>query len=200
MNKIVVFDFDGTLSYEDSLTELFLQEMKGIKFAYRIYYFALKILAKLCIISVKIEKTLMIKLLFNSDVNKFKMACETQAYNFKLNPIFSRIQDYLNNGDRVIILSASSIFFLEKVFERMNVEIVGTTINSNGNKFLSIDCHPFYKEKVICILSMGISLIDEMYYDSKWDECLIPMCKEWHKVNCGAIVYNGKKDRELKFK
>ena len=78
MNKIVVFDFDGTLAdtiplcREDSLTELFLQEMKGIKFVYRIYYFALKVLAKFCIISVKTEKEQMIRFLFNSDVNKFE--------------------------------------------------------------------------------------------------------------------------------
>ena len=180
MNKIVVFDFDGTLSYKDSLTELFLQEMKGIKFVYRIYYFALKVLAKFCIISVKTEKEQMIRFLFNSDVNKF-------------NPIYSRVQDHLKNGDRVIILSASFIFFLAKVFEKKNVEIVGTTLNSDGNKLLGINCHPFHKEKIACILSMGILSIDEMYYDSKWDECLIPMCKEWHKVNNGVIMYNGKK-------
>ena len=193
MNKIVVFDFDGTLSYKDSLTELFLQEMKGIKFVYRIYYFALKVLAKFCIISVKTEKEQMIRFLFNSDVNKFKMACEAQAGSFKFNPIYSRVQDHLKNGDRVIILSASFIFFLAKVFEKKNVEIVGTTLNSDGNKLVGIICHPFHKEKIACILSMGILSIDEMYYDSKWDERLIPMCKEWHEVNNGVIMYNGKK-------
>ena len=194
----MVFDFDGTLSCNDSLTEVFLQEMRGVKYIYRIYYFVLKILARCCAVSVKTEKEQMIKLLFNSDVEKFKIACENQATNFKLNHIFSKVQDCLKSGDRGIILSASSIFFLRKVFERKNVEIMGTTINSDGNKFLGIDCHPFYKEKIDCIRSIGISLIDEMYYDSKWDECLIPMCKVWHKVKNGVIIYNGTRNREVK--
>ena len=68
MSKIVVYDFDGTLSYGDSMEELFNSEMKGIKSLYRCYYYFLKVLSKLKLSTVKSEKEKMIKLLFHSAI------------------------------------------------------------------------------------------------------------------------------------
>ena len=79
MSKIVVYDFDGTLSYGDSMEELFNSEMKGWKSIYRCYYYFLKVLSKLKLGTVQREKEQMIKLLFHSDEKKFKTACERQA-------------------------------------------------------------------------------------------------------------------------
>lgn len=193
MRRTVVFDFDGTLSYKDSLKELFSQEMKRGKSILRLYYYLLKILAKLHITTVKFEKEQMLKLLFHSDVITFAETCRKRAATFKINPVFAKVQEHIDRGDRVIILSASSIYFLETIFAGMNVELVGTTLKINDGKIKGIERHPFYTEKVACIKSMGIQEIDEMYYDSKWDECLIPFCKEWHKILNGSIVYNGNK-------
>jgi HAD superfamily phosphoserine phosphatase-like hydrolase len=192
MGKLVVFDFDGTLSYKDSMKELFKEQMIGYKKFFLLYYFVLKVLAKLKITTVKFEKEQMLKLLFNSNLTKFKIASKNQATSFKLNPIFNKVDNHVKSGDQVIILSASSMYFLEDIFKDLNVKLLGTTIKSDGNFIRGIDRHPFYVEKVKCLQSIGITHVDEMYYDSEWDECLIPMCNEWHKVKDGVIVYNGK--------
>lgn len=191
--RTIVFDFDGTLSYKDSLKELFCEEMMGRKRVFRVYYYMLKVLSKLKLTTVKFEKEQMLKLLFHSDVEAFAATCRRQAKMFRLNPVFARVQEYIDCGDRVIVLSASSMYFLETVFAGMNVELVGTKLSEKNGKIQGIERHPFYKEKVECLKKMGIHEVDEMYYDSKWDECLIPMCREWHKVQDGIIVISGKK-------
>lgn len=185
---IVVFDFDGTLSYKDSMKELFNEQMSGWRKVYRIYYYLLKVLAKLKITSVKFEKEQMLILLFHSDLEEFANSSREQAKRFALNPVFTKVQEHIDRGDRVIILSASSMFFLETVFDGMNVELIGTTFKTSNDRIIGIERHPFYHEKVESLKKLGIKQVDEMYYDSKWDEMLIPMCKVSHKVVNGRII------------
>ena len=102
--------------------------------------------------------------------------------------VFAKIQEHIDNDDRVIVLSASSMYFLETIFEGMKVELVCTTLKVSNGRILAIDRHPFYYEKIKCLKQMGIEQVDEMYYDSKWDEVLIPICKVSHKVENGQIL------------
>ncbi len=186
--RIVVFDFDGTLSYKDSMKELFNEQMSGWRKVYRIYYYLLKVLAKLKITSVKFEKEQMLKLLFHSDLEEFANSSREQAKRFPLNPLFAKVQEHIEKDERVIVLSASSMYFLETIFEGMKVKLVGTTLKTSNGRILGIDRHPFFYEKIKCLKQMGIEQVDEMYYDSKWDEVLIPMCKVSHKVENGQIL------------
>lgn len=188
MRKTVVYDFDGTLAYGDSLESLFNQEMRGWKTIYKLYYYFLKVLSKLKLSTVKREKERMIKLLFHSDEKAFRDACEKQAEGYRLTPIMECLKKDVEAGDRVIVLSASSVYFLEKIFLGMKVEIYGTTFNVKDGKMLGINQHPFYHEKVDTLIENGINVVDEAYFDSKWDECLKPLCKKCHKVKNGVIV------------
>ena len=188
MNKTIVFDFDKTLNYKDSLQELFLQEMSAVKFPLRVYYFLLAVFSKFKIISVRKEKELMIKLLFQSDEAVFAKKCQEQAKHLSLNPVFNKVNKYVEEGDRVIILSASSEYLLKEVFKGVNVEILGTTFCSNNRKIQRINQHPFSNEKYDLLIKHGISNVDEMFYDSHNDECLIPLCKKWNKVKDGVII------------
>lgn len=187
MNTIV-FDFDKTLTYKDSLQELFLQEMHGIKYPLRVYYLFLAILSKFKTITVKKEKELMVKLLFRSDEAVFADKCKRQARHLKLNPIFNKVSEYVEDGDRVIILSASSEYLLKEVFKGINVEIIGTTFSNDKGNIKCIIQHPFGKEKYDLLIKQGITSIDEMFYDSHNDECLIPLCNRWNKVKDGMII------------
>ena len=105
MNKTIVFDFDKTLTYKDSLKELFLQEMTGFRYPLRLIYFFLALLSKSKVITVRKEKEKMISLLFDSDKSIFEEKCRSQAKTIKLNPVFNRVSGYLSDNDRVIILS-----------------------------------------------------------------------------------------------
>ena len=191
MSKIVVYDFDGTLSYGDSMEELFNSQMKGLKSLFRCYYYFLKILSKLKLSTVKKEKEQMIKLLFQSDEQKFRTACELQAQGYKVSPIMNKLKKDVAEGHRVIVLSASSIFFLNYMFKGEDVELMGTTFNCKGGKIQGINQHPFYHEKVDTLAKKGIMVVDETYFDSRWDECLKPMCRKWYKVKNGIIIESG---------
>ena len=191
MKKTIVYDFDGTLSYGDSLEELFDVEMCGSKSVYKIYYYFLKVLSKLKLSTVKREKEIMIKLLFHSDETAFREACVKQAEGYRFSPIMDNLKEDVENGSRVIVLSASSVFFLKTIFAGMNVEIMGTEFNCKDGKIIGIKQHPFWYEKVDTLVEHGIAEVDEAYFDSKWDECLKPLCKQWYKVKQGNIVENG---------
>lgn len=191
MSKIVVYDFDGTLSYGDSMEELFNSEMKGIKSLYRCYYYFLKVLSKLKLSTVKSEKERMVKLLFHSDERAFREACVEQAKSYKFSPIMEMLKNDLSLGNRMIVLSASSEYFLQTIFNGVDVEILGTTFDCEEGKIRSIKQHPFYHEKVDTLVGYGVPEVDEAYFDSKWDECLKPMCRVWHKVKNGIVVESG---------
>ena len=188
MSKIVVYDFDGTLSYGDSMEEMFVSEMSGLKNIYKLYYYFLKVLSKLKISTVKKEKERMIKLLFHSDEKRFKLACEKLSEGYIFSPIMQLLKKDIESGNRVIVLSASSVYFLDKVFKDMDVEILGTTFQVQNGKIKRINQHPFYHEKVCALVEHGIKEVDEAYFDSRWDDCLKPMCIRWHKVKNGVIV------------
>jgi len=188
MRKTVVYDFDGTLAYGDSLEALFNQEMCGWKAVYRLYYYFLKVLSKLKLSTVKREKERMIKLLFHSDEVAFREACEKQALGYRMSPIMDYLKKDVEAGNRVIVLSASSEYFLNAVFKGMALEILGTNFKCKGGKIVGINRHPFYHEKVDTLIEKGIAEVDEAYFDSKWDECIKPLCNKWYKVKNGEIV------------
>lgn len=194
MSKIVVYDFDGTLSYGDSMEELFNSEMCGLKSVYRCYYYFLKVLSKLKLSTVKKEKEKMIKLLFHADEAAFREACEKQAKEYRFSPIMDNLKKDVAEGNKVIVLSASSEYFLNVVFDGMDVEILGATFNIKDGIIRGIKQHPFYHEKVDTLVGNGVSVVDEAYFDSKWDECLKPICRVWHKVKNGEIIESGLND------
>lgn len=191
MSKIVVYDFDGTLSYGDSMEELFNSKMRGAKAGYRLYYYFLKLLSKLRLSTVRREKEKMVKLLFHSDEKALRDACVEQATSYVFSPIMEILKKDVIEGNRVIILSASSEFFLKTVFGEESVEILGTTFNCLEGKIKNIQQHPFYREKVNTLVDYGVSVVDEAYFDSKWDDCLKPLCRIWHKVRKGVVVESG---------
>ena len=69
----------------------------------------------------------------------------------------------------------------------MTVEILGTTFKCKGGKIQGINQHPFYHEKVDTLVEHGIAEVDEAYFDSKWDECIKPLCNKWYKVKNGNV-------------
>lgn len=188
MTKTIVFDFDKTLTYRDSLRELFLQEMKGLKCPLRIIYWGLILLSKMRLINVKKEKEIMIGLLFHYDEDLFLRKCKMQAGILMLTPLFSKVKENVVDGNRVIILSASSVFLLNEIFYGLNVEVIGMTFISEKGKIRKINQHPFSTEKYELMIGNGIKTIDEMFYDSHNDECLIPLCKKWHRIKDGVII------------
>lgn len=191
--KIIVFDFDRTLTNYDTLTTFFLFciKKKPIKLILLPVYLLFKILAKLKILSIKKEKELSFFILAPKDNSGFMEYCFLFSKSLKLNKIKSIFDNEINLGNRVIILSASPEQYLKHIFPF--VEVIGTTFNLKNSKIVSIDRHPYGKAKLLALHEIGVFEFDSFYYDSKSDEELLPICKDSFLIKNGIIIKNNKK-------
>lgn len=186
MQKVVVFDFDGTLTNYDSLARFFFVQIKIQKrYALYILLFALKVSSKLKITSVAFEKMTMLKALFGSDMVKMQTAFADYAKHIELNELGCLPNIKKEEGARVIILSASPSEYIKFVYPMC--EVVGLEY-SFANKSIRVTCHPYGKEKKRILLDMGIERIDEFYYDSKSDESVLPIAVKGYKVKQGKFL------------
>ena len=184
--KIVVFDFDKTITYKDSFSELFLLSSKVYQ---KFVYCFLKVLSKFGLISVEREKMLMIRLLFDSDVNCLTKACEEYCDHISFTPILDILKNEVKAGSKVIVLSATSEILLKLVFKDVDVLILGTKFRvNNENKITGIIQHPYDSKKLKILQDYGIESIDRQYFDSHHDECLKKISKSWCRVQNGRIV------------
>lgn len=181
----VVFDFDKTLTYKDSLSELF-REKSGL--LTRFVHLGLKVLSKVGLISVKQEKLAMIRLLFGGDERRFADACREQAGRIRLNPMMDTLREYAARGERVIVLSASAVYLLSEVFSGLEIDIMGSEFEVRDGKILGFRQHPFDQEKLETLRRHGVTHVDEEYFDSHHDECLKDISDRWYRVQDGMIV------------
>lgn len=102
MRKIVVFDFDKTLTDIDTTLPFFAFCSKGSRlrlFFLNIYYL-LKILSKFKIISVKKEKEIGLLLFCPRDINEFKRLCYQFSKTISLNDIYFNEYKKYTSGNR----------------------------------------------------------------------------------------------------
>lgn len=184
MNKTIVFDFDKTLTYKDSLTQFFYERMRGWRILYFPYYIFLKILSKFKIISVLREKELALTALCPTDLYSLNNLLLGFAYHIKLNTINEIVKASLSNGDRVLILSASPEIYLKNLYPLC--EVIG--LQFSYDKGVIISQHPYGGEKLRLLKTHGIERVDEFYYDSKSDESVFPICKEAYRVHHGDTI------------
>lgn len=182
--KTIVFDFDKTLTYKDSLTQLFMEMMRGWRIIFYPYYLSLKVLSKLKIISVFREKELTMRALFPQSETALSLLLKNFAFRIELNPLNEKVTDEIVNSNQVVILSASPDVYLKELFPQC--QVIGMQIKVD--KGIQITQHPYGEDKLKCLLDRGIKVIDEMYYDSKSDESLLPICKKAFRVKNGIIV------------
>lgn len=187
--KILVFDFDKTLTYKDSFTQLCFQRMLKITrwWVFPIYI-TLRILSKFKFISVKKEKEIALYLLFPHYISEFNEICRKFSSKIKLNPIVDNLNKAIILKNRAIILSASPREYIRQLFPEIEIFATELKVDCTG-KIKGIDRHPYGLAKLDTLVAQGITHINEMYYDSHSDEVLIPYCDVWHKVHAGKIIY-----------
>lgn len=185
MNQIVVFDFDKTLTFKDSLTELFAKHGNSCT---RIIQILLKVLVKLHIISVTSEKLLLINMLFKGDVLLFSEACRAQATQIEPTKIMDILYRHVEDGDRVVILSASAYYLLKEFFKNSSLEILGSEFLVEEGQIKGFIQHPFDKEKIDTLKKHNIYNIDIAYFDSNHDNCLKTLSTQWYRVKNGQII------------
>lgn len=186
--EVLVFDFDKTLTYKDSFTQLCCRRMhKFTRWWVFPVWVILKISSKIGFISVKKEKELCLRLLFPHHISEYISVCQDFSSHIELTPIVNRLKQAYAEGNRIIILSASPREYIQLLFTEVEVYAMETKVDFSG-KILGINQHPYNEGKLNVLLEKGITHIDEMFYDSKSDEVLIPLSDVWHKVTDGVIA------------
>lgn len=183
MKKTVVFDFDGTLIREDSLSEVFYSATSGNKILLRCAYYLLKVLSKFKIISVKREKELAIDMIFDNNFPAFSECCKRVCGTLHPTKWMELLKEYKDRGYQVIVLSASPEILLNYFFREDDVEIIGAKLSiSEEGRIERISSHPYGEEKVTALRVHGYTSVDECYFDSRSDRCLETLCKSCFQV------------------
>lgn len=192
--RLVLFDFDGTLTRHDSLFS-FLRFLKGN------FYFAIKIVLSLpSLIGFKIglidnsraKEKLLINFLKGMSEIEFSAICTKFCQDvipYLLDKkIVKKFHQHISNGDRVIIVSASLEDWILPWAQQWNVEVLATKSASvHGvltGKFEGNNCN--YEEKVARIKAhLDISKYNTIwaYGDSSGDEEMLRLAT--------CVVYRG---------
>lgn len=191
--KLALFDFDGTLTTKDSLSEF-------IKFAVGspTYYSKLTLfspiffLYKIKLMDNSYAKELLFKLFF-SGISEQKFKQLAQAYaderldTIRRDEIYEIFLKHIKDGDRVVVVSASIKCWLEPWTSKHNVELLCTELAfENGKfngKFQTKNCHG--REKLIRVRELlNPNDYEDIYTygDSSGDNAILSIANHPYKV------------------
>jgi phosphatidylglycerophosphatase C len=182
--KIAFFDFDGTLTTKDTLLEIIKYQKGTILFYLGFLLNAPWMLAfKLKLISNQKAKEKMLQYFFGgSNAATFQQKCDAFALE-KIEGLMRpkaklEIEKHLQQGTKVVIVSASAQNWFQKYFENKSIEILSTQLQtSNGKitgKIVAKNCHGL--EKVSRIKNTyNLAEYDEVYAygDTKGDKPML---------------------------
>lgn len=166
MTKIFAFDFDGTLTYKDSLLEFIRYTQGNLSFVLGfMLYSPLLILMKLhAYPNWKVKQQLFSYYFKNCPIDTFNKYCDDfgrEYVNIIREKGMSAIRKAILEGGKVLIVSASIDNWVAPFFKGLDVRILGTRIEIVEGKvtgrFLTNNCYG--KEKV--------KRIQELYPDRK---------------------------------
>tara|TARA_B110000211_G_scaffold234595_1_gene304963 strand:- start:1706 stop:2278 length:573 start_codon:yes stop_codon:yes gene_type:complete len=187
--KLVLFDFDGTLTTKDSLWAFLFHSNSSTRVYYHLLlhtpYFilgALKIMSKGAI-KEKLTGSLLKKF------SKEEISSLTHSFQGKISrmlnqKVFDAFKNHLINKDEVCIVSASLDFWLMPFTEKHNCHLISTKWNFTSNQFASKNCKG--KEKEIQIrLKYNLEDFDTIiaYGNSTGDNQMMELAhqKNWIK-------------------
>lgn len=167
MNKVVVFDFDKTLTIKDTNLGFFIfsgkqQRLFKIKL---LFYFGLLLIRKLRFISNTRLKNLGFYLFLKSKNEKdVLLLSENYSKSIKLNqPLKELLLFHKKDNDRVVITTASLSSYVNPIFP--DIEVVGSELDFT-RKQRKLKIHCYSQKKVELLNSIGINKIDVLYTDS----------------------------------
>jgi len=169
---IVVYDFDKTLTYKDTLFGFFLEFSKN---PFKIFfYFCLMVCAKLKLISNDILKRWGVKL-FLKGVSKDTIEKKAHIYakKIKTNSLYKEI----DLKDRVFIVSASFQEYLKPLFSK-DVSIIASRLDYADGKVVGLLFNCYGKNKIDALQKEGIFKIDLFFTDSYSDKPLALLTKK----------------------
>ena len=188
----IVFDFDKTLTYKDTLFRYFIYSANKKKLLFYlnfvIYIFVL-VLAKFDYFSNEFAKTIGIKFFLNDyDNESLKKISLEYSKKIKLSEIY--YCDYLNyikdKSNNVFIVSASFNEYLKYIFPKGN--IIASSMRILNGRPSNLDFNCYGDKKVSALKNININEIDVFYTDSIKDLPLVRMSNKIYLVKGGRKV------------
>jgi len=195
--KIIIFDFDGTIIKTDSFILMInlLQEkswlnklilsilfqiykknmLSNFAFKYLVFWFSRIRLHHLNEIATSVAKKIQAEGLINQIIIK-EMEIE------------------IKNQSYIIIITASPSLLVKKILETLfphiypELHILGTELKIKNGVINGIIFNCFKKNKVKCLLKIGIKAADRLYFDSEDDIEIAKLVKEAYRVNMQGDV------------
>ncbi len=168
-SKIIVFDFDKTLSYSDTLFGFFSSAgKKNIAHPFKIViYLFTMLLTKFKILSNTYLKNIGI-ILFLKGMNQTQLQSAALDYSkkIKMNNLYKEF-DFLSR-DTLYVVSASFTNYLRPLFPN-NVNVLGSEFLFKKDKIIGLSFNCFESIKAEILIDKGVNKIDLLYTDSYSD-------------------------------
>jgi phosphoserine phosphatase len=183
MKKIIVYDFDKTLTYKDTLFGFFryAAEKNGIYYIKVLLYLLSMISAKLNFVSNTKLKTIGVNL-FLKNMNKKQVKKKSYEYSKKIksNQLYHQLK--FNNDADYYIVSASFKEYLKPMFPS-NVSIVGSSLRYENDLVIGLEFNCYKEQKIFALNEFNLNSIDILYTDSYSDYPLARISKEINIVH-----------------
>lgn len=188
MKKIIVYDFDKTLTYKDTLFGFFrYATKKDFKYIFKVvFYFLCMIFTKLGLISNFRQKDIGLKL-FCSNVEPEILNHKIKTYYkyIKYNTLYKELN--FNSVHNYYVISASLSEYIYPAFPD-HVNILGSSIKYVNNRVIGLETNCYKSNKLFQLKKEGISEIDILYTDSYSDYSLASIAKKVIIVDKDNII------------
>lgn len=154
MNKVVIFDFDKTLTYQDTLSGFYFEisREKSFRIIRHLIYFLFEAGYALKLISNDALKRAGVKLFLNGiPFDRYQSCCVKYGTKIQLNPTVLRLlRKREKEGYEIWILSAS---FEDYIKSALNVNVQGSKLQVDGGRVIGLESNNFGRIKRSFVLS-----------------------------------------------
>ena len=190
MRKVIVYDFDKTLTYKDTLFGFFYASLNNGLFSFPklTIYIGSMILTKFHVISNQRLKEIGVAF-FLKGLNK--KALEKLVDRYKELIPFNRVYNELSfeKENKYFIVSASFEEYLCVLFPH-EVKVIGSRLSYKNGVVQGLAFNCYQEAKVEALRNNGIKTIDVLYTDSFSDEALAKIAKK-------IVIVSGDKEIEV---
>ncbi|MBX2963583.1 MAG: HAD-IB family hydrolase [Cyclobacteriaceae bacterium] len=191
MNKLILFDFDGTITHKDSLWEFLVFYRGWPKTIINLIFLSpVLTLYAIGIVSNNTAKEILLKRFFkNESLDLFNQKCKVFATS-QLNRIVrdtakKQIELHRSQGATIVVVSASAENWVKPWCEQLNMDCIATRLEVKEGRltghYLGKNCYG--PEKVLRIKSKyDLNSFDEIiaYGDSRGDKEMLALAHTSH--------------------
>lgn len=187
---IQAFDFDKTLTYQDSLLGFF-REVSPSTIAFRLRwvpFLAVAVLHKLKLASNDQLKAAGVALfLKGKGREEIHAAAQRYATKIKYNDLYRRLPEVTAKATTVIIVTASFEEYVGVIFPQAPYSVIGARLAWQNDRVVGLERNCYAAQKVDALEQIGITSVDEFYTDSESDRPVMNLAQRVFMVD-GDVV------------